>query len=106
MPATKTHVMAEQPPLFSPGTTAAVTFDDWFFAPDGQQYRVAFGPIMIHRPVDLFGFQPKGSADWFVQIGMGDFAVLLAGCKIHSAMPTEFRPIGSHVYDARGHRDA
>ena len=84
-----------------PGTLAAVTFDDWIYAPDGQTYRVAFGPVTIVQAKDFLGFAPKGSANWFARVGDGDRAVLLAGCRIHQAIFTDVLPKGVHVYDAR-----
>lgn len=88
-------------PLIVAGMLGAVTYDDWFFAPDGDQYRTAFGPITIHKAKSLFGFEPKNSANWYVQIGYGEKAILLAGCRIHAAMLTLALPKGKHVYDAR-----
>jgi len=79
-----------------------VGFDDWFTAPDGGQYQGAYGPVTILRAEDLLGFKPKGSADWFAQVGYGDKAVLLAGCRIHTASPTQtFKGAPGKIYDAR-----
>ncbi len=85
-----------------PPFTAAITFDSWFFAPDGQQYRTAFGLIQVLKAKDVLGLEPKNSANWFVQIGSGERAVLLAGCQVHSAMLCSTKPTGPHVYDASG----
>ena len=79
----------------------AVQFDEWFFAPDGQQYRVAFGPCFVTKARELFGFEPKNSANWYVRVGADDKAVLLAGCRVHAVQLTQIKPAGSHVYDAR-----
>lgn len=92
--------MSEQKVSIAPGTLAAVTFDDWFFAADGQNYRVAFGPVTIIDAKEVLGLAPKNSANWYAQVGFGDGAVLLAGCRIHSAIITRTKPSGVHVYDA------
>lgn len=94
--------MSESAPIpqFENGTVLAITGDDWFFAPDGQQYRTAFGPVTVLRAKDLLGFEPKNSANWFAQVGYGDGAILMAGCRIHYAMLTSKPPVGSHVYIA------
>lgn len=88
--------------LIKAGDIAYVGFDDWFTAPDGGQYQGAYGPVTILKAEDLLGFKPKGSADWFAQVGYGDKAVLLAGCRIHTASPSKsMRPTPGKVYDAR-----
>lgn len=94
-------ITAENLINLEPGTLAAVQSDDWMFGPDGQQYRVAFGPVSVIRAKDILGFEPKNSANWFVQVGYGDKAVLIAGCRVHYAMLTQTKPVGTHVYDAR-----
>lgn len=87
--------------MIDPGRVLTVNFDDWFWAPDGQQYWCAYGPVFVHKAEDVLGFKPKGSADWYLQVGEGERAVLLAGCRIHSAMLMTTKPLGTHVYDAR-----
>lgn len=85
-----------------PGMLALVTTDEWFFAPDGQEYRGAFGPCHIVKAEDLMGFRPKNSADWFLQVGYGDKAVLLAGCRVHYAAMATAMPKVRAIYDATG----
>ena len=83
------------------GTASAPQFDDWFYAKDGSSYRTAFGPVFVLKARDLLGFTPKGNTNWYIQVGRGDGAIILAGCRVHSAIATSTKPLGSHVYDAR-----
>ncbi len=97
--------MIEHPdaaPQFVPGTVMAVQADDWFMGPDGQDYRRAFGPCYVLKARDFMGFEPKNSANWFMQVGHGPRAVVIAGCKLHYALPNMTTPPKSpSCWDAR-----
>jgi len=89
-------------PMIQPGQLALLQFDDWFIAPDGSEYKAAYGPVNIIKAEDLLGFVPKGDTNWYVQIGYDDKAILLAGCRVHSASPTTTFPSRPGVvWDAR-----
>ena len=68
---------------FSQGIPAMVYFDDWIAGPDGREYRSAWGPVSWVEAKDALGFVPKGDNNWFVMVGVGDGALLVAGCRIH-----------------------
>lgn len=88
---------------FKPGDLAFIHCDDWFTAPDGSRRCGAYGPATILRAQDLLGFRPRNSADWFVQIGFGARAVLIAGCRIHYAIPFPSGcPRNPDIWDATG----
>jgi len=88
-------------PLLQPGTLALVMSDDYFLSPDGRQLRCVFGPVTVLRAKDWLGFEPKNSANWFVQVGQGERAVIIAGCRVHYALPGVTAPPSAEVYDAR-----
>lgn len=69
------------------GKKALITTDNWFFAPNGQTYRAAFGTVKgIHTTEVMFGFTPTGkSTNWFLEIGK----MIIAGCQIHYALRTD-----------------
>lgn len=83
------------------GTVALVKPDDWFYGADGRSYAAAYGPIFALKAEDVLGFKPKNSADWFLQVGEGARAVLIAGCKIHYAGLFDSCPASAEIYDAR-----
>ena len=87
-------------PVVQDGQLMAVQVDDWVMAPDGQQYRVLFGRVRVIRAKDLLGLEPRNSANWFLRVGEGEGAVLVAGCRIHYAFCVTKKPQGTHVYDA------
>lgn len=85
---------------FKPGDVALIQADDDFMAPDGHWYRAAIGPVTLIRAKDVLGFEPRNSANWFAQIGFEGKAVLIAGCRIHYAIP--FPQSGSSAVPSAG----
>lgn len=67
------------------GMPALITCDDWFTASDGGEYNRVWGRVKVFQAKELFGFDPKAGANFFVQVGHGEGAVLIAGCRIHYA---------------------
>lgn len=69
------------------GEKALVTVDNWFYAPDGHQYRAVFGTIHAVRTAeDSLGVKPNGrSTNWYLEIGN----VTIAGCQVHYALRTD-----------------
>lgn len=66
------------------GQNYLITTDAWLFAPDGENYRAAFGTV--HAVVDseaVLGLRTnRNSTNWYVVIG----DMILAGCQIHYAV--------------------
>lgn len=66
------------------GKKYLVTADNWFFAPDGENYRAVFGTV--HDVVDseqALGMRTnRNSTNWYVVIG----DMIMAGCQVHYAM--------------------
>ena len=69
------------------GEKYLITTDEWFVAPDGQQYKSAFGTFKkIHNDFETLGIKTnRGSANWFVEIGN----IMIAGCQIHYVTKTD-----------------
>jgi hypothetical protein len=84
-------------PLLQPGTLTLVTTDDWFQAPDGT-FKAAWGPCTVIKAEDLLGFKPAQSTNWFLQVGYPPNSVLIAGCRIHYAMPMEKMPTQKDIF--------
>lgn len=68
------------------GSTALITCDNWFYAPNGRIYRGVFGTVKsISNAEQALGIKVNSrSADWFVEIGN----MIIAGCQIHYAIRT------------------
>ena len=69
------------------GKTALVTVDQWFYGPDGRQYRAVFGTVIAVRTAeDALGVRPNGrSTNWYLEIGN----MIIAGCQIHYVLRTD-----------------
>ena len=66
------------------GKKLLITCEDWFLAPDGQQYKGARGTVRsVSDSQAVLGVRTNAkSANWYVQIG----CLLIAGCQIHYAV--------------------
>ena len=91
--------------MIRPGQKYLITCDNWFFAPDGENYRAAFGTV--HAVVDAkttLGIETNRNAtNWYVVIG----DMIIAGCQIHYAMRSDvFSPLPPSVeIDHEGKRN-
>ncbi|MBP9871578.1 MAG: hypothetical protein KBC53_08815 [Nitrosomonas sp.] len=75
------------------GDKVLVTTDNWFFAPDGLQYRSVFGTFKaIRTDQDTLGIKTNiRGANWYAEIGN----MTIAGCQIHYAIKTDNCELGS-----------
>ena len=72
--------------------TYLITTDNWFFAPDGKQYRSAWGKVEVLGD-SMLGIKTNArSANWFIQVGSTDKGVIIAGCQVHYAVICEEKP--------------
>ena len=71
-----------------------VTSDGWFFGPDGEQYKAAWGKAEIVKIDDLLGFVPiRPSTNWFLVLGSGNKSIIIAGCQIHYLVQLDDKPL-------------
>lgn len=70
-----------------------VTTTDWFIAPDGHQYRAAWGKCHTHTTDEVFSFTPtRQHTNWFIEVGTGENSIIIAGCRVMYAVQQEKRP--------------
>ena len=69
------------------GEKYLITTDNWFIAPDGEQYRAVFGTVAeIQSDEETLGIKTnRGSTNWYVVIGN----MIVAGCQIHYCIRTD-----------------
>ena len=80
------------------GNTYLITADNWFFAPDGEQYRAVFGTVLAVLDSEaVLGIKPNRNAtNWYVAIG----DMIVAGCQIHYAMRADtYNAAPSHMVE-------
>jgi len=69
-----------------------ITTDAWFYAPDGMQYRSAWGEVEIVSDAILGIKTNAKSSNWFAKIGSTEKHIIIAGCQIHYACRCESKP--------------
>lgn len=92
------------------GDEVLVTTNNFFYAPDGQQYRAVFGTVKaLSDDKETLGISTnRHSTNWYIEVGN----MLIAGCQVYYviktsyAMPNKHRHCGaedverSHIYFA------
>ena len=80
-----------------------ITTDNWFFAPDGKQYKSVWGNVRVlgdNETLDII--TNRNGTNWFVKIGSEDKHVIIAGCQIHYACKCDYIPNIEDVADFDG----
>lgn len=86
------------------GNRYLVTTDHWFVAPDGEQYRSAWGECYLKNIQEVFGFNPANpSTNWYLSIGKEGKEIIIAGCQIHYAIRSEEKPF--NVFEGRSYSE-
>ncbi len=76
-----------------------ITTDAWFLAPDGKQYRAAWGEVEILEDNFLGVKTNRNSANWYAKVGGENNFIIIAGCQIHYAIKSEEKPNTDNVLD-------
>ena len=69
-----------------------ITTDAWFYAPDGKQYKAAWGDVQIIEDTFLGLKTNRNSSNWFAKVGSEQKHIVIAGCQIHYAVRCEEKP--------------
>jgi hypothetical protein len=69
-----------------------ITTDAWFYAPDGKQYKAAWGDVQIIEDTFLGLKTNRNSSNWFAKVGSEQKHIVIAGCQIHYAVKCEEKP--------------
>ena len=74
------------------GKKYLISTDNWFVAPNGEQYNAVWGKATYTTTKESMGFNPVRSTNWFVKVGESENSILIAGCQIHYAIRTDKKP--------------
>ncbi|MCP4551944.1 MAG: hypothetical protein GY834_07900 [Bacteroidetes bacterium] len=69
-----------------------ITTDSWFTAPNGKQYKAAWGNVEIVDDSILGLKTNRMSTNWFAKVGSEDKHIIIAGCQIHYAIKRNDKP--------------
>lgn len=88
------------------GKTFLITVDNWFYGPDGKQYRGVFGTVKgVRTAEETLGIRPNGrSTNWYIEIGN----IVVAGCQIHYVLRTDtcsFEPVKDWTTDGGTYKE-
>lgn len=74
------------------GNKVLVTTSEWFFAPDGREYKAVYGTLRgVFTAEETLGIKPNGkSTNWYAQIGNA----VVAGCQIHYVVQSDYCVLG------------
>lgn len=59
-----------------------ITTDNWFYAPNGKQYKAAWGDVQIIEDTFLGLKTNRNSSNWFAKVGSEQKHIVIAGCQI------------------------
>jgi len=80
--------------MIEQGKKYLVTTDNWFYGPDGQNYKAAWGRCYIGKTAEQLGFTPlRPSTNWYLCVGVDGKEIIIAGCQIHYVIRCEERPV-------------
>lgn len=79
------------------GKKVLVTTQNWFYAPDGKNYRAAWGTLRgVNEAGKTLGFIPNRShANWFIDVG----ALTIMGCQVMYVLDCPEKPADGMVED-------
>lgn len=70
-----------------------ITASEWFYAPDGKQYRAVWGDVKVIPTKDILGVDPNPvTANWSLQVGDENHHIIIGGCQINYSVKCEGRP--------------
>lgn len=84
------------------GNKFLITTDNWFFAPDGRQYRAVWGKVNVFSSDDTLGIKTNmRSTNWYVIVGEGNKQVVIAGCQVHYATMCNEQPNTENIEESK-----
>jgi hypothetical protein len=79
-----------------------ITTTDWFYAPDGVQYKAAWGNVELFDDSILGIKTNRNSVNWFAKVGSEDKHIIIAGCQINYSVRCEDKPNTEFALDWQG----
>lgn len=72
------------------GENVLITLQDWFYCPDGENYKVVWGKLKSIKKVDdLIGFAPnRPNVNWLFEIG----EMIIYGCQVKTIIKCKDKP--------------
>jgi len=75
------------------GEKYLITTNNYFYGPDGEQYRAVYGVVQIKEAKDVFGFTPNvRHTNWITEVGTEEKKVVVTGCEVLYALKLDTPP--------------
>ena len=72
-----------------------ITTDNWFVAPDGREYKAAWGEVEIMEDNILGVKTNRNSVNWYAKVGSENNHIIIAGCQVNGPQLKNRLTIGS-----------
>lgn len=70
-----------------------ITTDNWFYGPDGKQYKAVWGEVRTMSDQTILGIKTNArSSNWYLWVGDKDIGMVVAGCQVHYAIKCPCKP--------------
>lgn len=76
-----------------------ITTDNWFYAPNGRQYKSVWGEVEVFEDSILGIKTNRNASNWYIKVGSLENHIIVAGCQIHYAVRCENKPNLDNVDD-------
>lgn len=76
-----------------------INTDNWFYGPDGKQYKAVWGEVKILEDSFLRVKTNARATNWYARVGTEDNHVIVAGCQIHYAVKMDKEPEDGDIRD-------
>jgi len=80
-----------------------ITTNNYFFAPDGQQYKAVWGSVKIVDDSVLKIKTNRQSSNWFAIVGGNGREMVIAGCQIYYSIRCEKKPSAKYYINEEFH---
>ena len=80
-----------------------INTDNWFYGPDGKQYKAVWGEVKILED-SFLGIKTNARAtNWYARVGTEGNHIIVAGCQIHYAVKMQEEPPSGYIDDYQVH---
>lgn len=78
-----------------------ITTHEWFYAPDGKQYRAVWGDVQITQTKDIIGLDPnRVTSNYCYKVGTEEHHIIIGGCQVMYSVKCDIRPETGEVTQA------
>lgn len=78
-----------------------ITTHEWFYAPDGKQYRAVWGDVQIVQTKDVIGLDPnRVTSNYCYKVGTEEHHIIIGGCQVMYSVKCDNRPETGEVTQA------